>query len=160
MCAITGSGDERSTQELVKVTSWLIVSFGPRGVSGWSSAGIKGSGWVCADSERDCVYELRRLRTRVWKWSLVMGLVIMSYFHTLAWLLYISVKLLHPSLAHAGPVLATRPAPASSRGGRCRIGAPVAPCRPSKTWWITVSGCFQGRQGGVCAEIVREPTAG
>lgn len=76
---MTGSGDERSIQELVKVTSWLMISLGPSGVSGWSSAGIKGRGSVCDESEEAWVYEFRRPRTRVWKRSFVMGLVSISY---------------------------------------------------------------------------------
>jgi hypothetical protein len=75
---MTGSGEDRSIQELVNIMSWPKLSVGPSGVSRLSSAGIKGSGcdW---DSERVWVYELRRLRTRVWKWSFVTELVSMSY---------------------------------------------------------------------------------
>ena len=41
---MTGSGDERSIQELEYVTSWLMVSVGPSWVSRLSRAAIRGSG--------------------------------------------------------------------------------------------------------------------
>jgi hypothetical protein len=66
------------------------------------------------------------------------------------------MRLLHPDLAHAGPVLGTRLDPAWSRAGRCRTAAPVAPCRQSKTWRVSVLDALPGQTGrGVRAEFAR-----
>jgi hypothetical protein len=80
--AITGSGDDRSIQELVKATSWDMVSLGPKSVSLLERAGIRGRGWASGGMDASSMawlYELKRFNTREWKWSLVMGAVIMSY---------------------------------------------------------------------------------
>jgi hypothetical protein len=92
MLEIKGSGEHRSIHGLEYAINWETVSPGVKGVSTGVSGGIIGAGgvlfvaassehWELESSER---YVDIKVKTLEWKWGLVMGLVSISYWSSLA----------------------------------------------------------------------------
>ena len=87
MLEIRGSEEQRSIHGLEYAISWETVSPGVKGVSTGVSGGIIGAGGALfvatssADSRRESSerYADIKVKTRVWKCGLVIGLVSMSY---------------------------------------------------------------------------------
>lgn len=74
---MTGSGEARSIQEDVTARSWDMLSWGVKGESAGVSAGMRGIGTLSSSA---VWYDERMACTLVWKWWVVMGVVIISYF--------------------------------------------------------------------------------